>query len=264
MTGAGTPGDEPHFDNRARASSFGANAELYDETRPRYPEALLDALMAPRPSHVLDVGCGTGILGRALLARGASVLGVEPDAKMAEVAQRHGLDVELGAFEGWDDKGRRFHLLVAGQAWHWVDPIAGAARAAGVVAPGGRVVLAWNHAVMPAALRSTLDDVYARHAPEQVSPTVLHRPTDPQRKGGSEAAFAVRDEFDAAEHATYPWDCEYSKAEWLRQLETHSDHALMDPSARRVLLDAVGAAIDEAGGSFTMHYDCHATTHPRR
>ena len=264
MTGADRPGDDAQREYLARASSFGANAELYDETRPDYPAALHDALMSRRPASVLDVGCGTGILGRELLARGAAVLGVEPDDKMAEVARRHGLVVELGAFEDWDDAGRRFDLLVSGQAWHWVDPVLGAARAAVVVAPGGRVVLAWNDAVMPASLRTTLDDVYARLAPERVAPTIRHRPSDWLRDGGSEAAFVALDEFDAEAHATYPWDREYTTAAWLRQLETHSDHAVMEPAARRTLLDAVGKVIDDGGGSFTMHYDCRATTFPRR
>jgi hypothetical protein len=38
----------------------------------------------------------------------------------------------------------------------------------------------------------------------------------------------------------------------------------MEPAARRTLLDAVGKVIDDGGGSFTMHYDCRATTFPRR
>jgi SAM-dependent methyltransferase len=251
------------FKNRARASSFGANAELYDETRPRYPAGLLDALMAHEPTRVLDVGCGTGILGRDLLARGAAVLGIEPDEQMAAIARRHGLDVELGTFEDWDDQGRRFDLLVAGQAWHWVDPVVGAARAGEVVVPGGRVVLAWNHAVMPAPLRVTLDEVYARHAPVQVAPTVPHRTSGEVREEGAEAAFAVQREFGAVEHVTYPWEREYSSAAWRRQLETHSDHAIMEPGARNVLLDAAVAAIDEAGGAFTMHYDCETLEYAR-
>ena len=57
------------------------------------------------------MGCGTGILGRALQARGAEVLGVEPDDKMADVARHKGLAVKLGTFEGWDDAGRRFEFL---------------------------------------------------------------------------------------------------------------------------------------------------------
>jgi hypothetical protein len=38
----------------------------------------------------------------------------------------------------------------------------------------------------------------------------------------------------------------------------------MDADARRALLGVVGEAIGEWGGSFTMHYDCRATTFLKR
>ena len=57
---------------------------------------------------------------------------------MAEVARRRGLAVEVAAFEAWEPAGRRFDAVVAGQAWHWIDPDAGAAKAAEVLRPGGR------------------------------------------------------------------------------------------------------------------------------
>ena len=57
-------------EDRERAESFGAVAELYDRARPSYPEALIDALLAGGAERVLDVGCGTGIAGALLAARG--------------------------------------------------------------------------------------------------------------------------------------------------------------------------------------------------
>ena len=70
--GPDAAGDEPAplFRDRARASSFGANAELYDRSRPRYPDALIDDLVVEHPPRVLDVGCGTGLLGRSFVERG--------------------------------------------------------------------------------------------------------------------------------------------------------------------------------------------------
>ncbi|MFC4033133.1 hypothetical protein ACFO3J_16795 [Streptomyces polygonati] len=44
------------------------------------------------------------------------MLGVEGDERMAEVARSHGVEVEVGAFETWDDAGRRFDLVTCADA----------------------------------------------------------------------------------------------------------------------------------------------------
>ena len=85
----------------------------YDRLRPTIPPALVDDLVALAPARVLDVGCGTGKVARALLERGLSVLGVEFDERMAAIARGHGVEVEVGAFEDWDARGRTFDLIVA-------------------------------------------------------------------------------------------------------------------------------------------------------
>jgi hypothetical protein len=36
----------------------------------------------------------------------------------------------VAKFEDWDPAGRTFDSVIAAQAWHWVDPVAGAAKAA--------------------------------------------------------------------------------------------------------------------------------------
>lgn len=255
--------EEPLYRNRARASSFGAVAETYDRTRPSYPAALLDDLVATGARTAIDVGCGTGLLGRGLAARGIAVLGVEPDAQMAAVARTHGCDVEVSSFEDWDEKGRSFDLLVAGQAWHWVDPERGARKAAQVVAPGGLVALAWNSAVMPDDLADALEEVYGRDGPGTARPVVRHRP-EGLTEGAIGSSFTATGAFESPELRNYPWTRTYLRDAWTSQLETHSDHNLMEPEARARLIGAVGKIIDQFGGSFEMHYDCHVATAKRR
>jgi 2-polyprenyl-3-methyl-5-hydroxy-6-metoxy-1,4-benzoquinol methylase len=102
---------------RQVAESFGSDPERYDRSRPRYPGALVDRIMAASPGPgVLDVGCGTGIAARQFQAAGCRVLGVDPDARMAGLAWRHGLEVEVATFEAWNPNGRVFDAVIAGHA----------------------------------------------------------------------------------------------------------------------------------------------------
>src|SRR5689334_7216277 len=129
------------FRERRVAESFGVDAARYDRTRPRYPIELIGRLAAP---EILDVGTGTGIVARQLRDAGAHITGVEPDPRMAAFARAHGFQVEVVTFGQWEPRGRTFDVVVAGQTWHWVDPLAGATKAASVLRPGGRLALFWN------------------------------------------------------------------------------------------------------------------------
>lgn len=134
-------GPEPHR-LRQLAEGFGADPERYDRARPGYPQALVDQIVAASPGReVLDVGIGTGIAAQAFQAAGCTVLGVDPDERMAEYARRRGFQVEVARFEGWEPADRTFDAVIAGQTWHWLDPVAGAAKAALVLRPGGRLAV---------------------------------------------------------------------------------------------------------------------------
>src|SRR5277367_2285237 len=130
---------------RRVAESFGADAGRYDRARPGYPEAMVDRIVAQSPGReIVDAGCGTGISARLFQAAGCRVLGVDPDPRMADLARQGGTETEIAKFEDWDPAGRTFDAVIAGMAWHWVDPAAGAAKAAAALRPGGRLAVFWN------------------------------------------------------------------------------------------------------------------------
>jgi SAM-dependent methyltransferase len=239
-----------HLDRR-RAGSFGDAADVYDEARPSYPPELVELLLEDAPLRALDVGCGTGKVARLLMARGVRVLGIEPDARMAAVAGRHGVEVEVSSFETWDTRGRTVPLLVCGQAWHWIDPTAGAAKAAAVLVPGGRWVAFWNRrgGTVEGDVRRRLDEAYARWAPEMRPPARHDRfdPDDPVATG-----LAATEVFGPVVHRELRWREEVDTATYVRRISTYSDHWALPGERRAALLDAVAAAIDASGGSVEL------------
>jgi SAM-dependent methyltransferase len=241
-------------DNRKRAGSFGDDAEQYDRVRPPYPSEMVDLLTEDHPRDVLDVGCGTGIASRLFMARGCRVLGVEPDSRMAVVARRRGVEVEEGAIEQWDARGRLFDLLVAGQAWHWVEPHQGAVRASEVLRPGGRIGLFWNQSF---PVDGVLDDImaeYARHAPELGRESVLLGQRHDAMYEGIASALRANGGLSDVDLRTFGHDVSYSTDEWLELASTHSDHRTLPADQLSALLDGLRVAIDRSGGRIQVHY----------
>jgi SAM-dependent methyltransferase len=237
------PLEELHGD-RDRAESFGSAAEQYDRYRPGYPSALIDDLLAANPSHGLDVGCGTGKVAVSLMRRGLPVLGVEPDNRMAEVARRHHVPVEVASFESWDPAGRTFDLVTAGHSWHWVDPVIGLAKAASIMVPGGTVALFWNYHVLDESLLAAFDDAYRVHAPEL---TVIGR--DPSSDGARDIdPYESSTDFRSLGTRTYRWPRLLDADQWTSMLATFSDHTRLGEPRLHALQSALRGAIEQSGG----------------
>jgi SAM-dependent methyltransferase len=240
------------------AESFGTDPERYDRARPRYPDAMVAAIVAASPGRdVLDVGTGTGIAARQFQAAGCTVLGVEVDARMAGWARQHGLEVEVAAFEAWDPAGRTFDAVVAGQTWHWVDPVAGTAKAAQALRPGGRLAVFWNVDQPPPELAEAFATVYHRVVPD--SPfnfQAMRSPLDAYQTMCTMAADGIRaaGRFSEPEQWRFDWERPTTRDEWLDQLPTSGALTRLPPDQLAEVLAGVGATIDTMGGSFTMRY----------
>lgn len=248
------------------AESFGADAERYDRARPRYPDSMVERIVAASPGpDVLDVGCGTGIEARQFQAAGCTVLGVDPDARMAEFARRTGVEVEVATFEAWDPAGRTFDAVVAGQAWHWVDPVAGAAKAAQTLRPGGRLALFAHVFEAPPTVMEAFATVYQRVVPDS--------PFNGQSRGQARGIYAamftkfadgIREAggFGEPERWHFDWEQSYSRDEWLDLLPTTGGLTRLPADKLAEVLEGVGTAVDAIGGGFTMPYTTLAVIAP--
>ncbi len=245
------------------AESFGVDTARYDRARPAYPAELIERIRAAAPGgEILDVGTGTGIVARQFRALGCTVLGVEPDARMAEFARGTGIATQVATFETWESGDRRFDAVVSGTAWHWVDPVAGAAQAGRVLRPGG-LLAPFNHVFeLPPELAERVHAVYRRVIPDSPFADQPPRPAlDVYRAFFDKAADGIRASgaFEEPERWQFEWQRGYTRDEWLDQLPTTGLFTRLEPDRLAEILAGVGAAIDDLGGSFTMSYTTVAT-----
>src|SRR6266511_4242764 len=229
---------EPH-QRRQVAESFGSDPERYDRARARYPQAMVERIVAASP---------------------------EPDARMADFARQTGVEVEVATFEAWDSAGQAFDAVVAGQTWHWVDPVAGAATAAQVLRPGGQRAVFWNGDQPPPELAEAFAAVYRRVVPDSpfnIQPT---GPTlDAYQAMFTKAADGIREVggFSDPEQWRFGWEQSYTRDEWLDLLPTSGALTRLPAANLEEVLEGVGAAIDAMGGSFTMPYTTVTVTAAR-
>lgn len=255
----------PHR-HRGIAESFGADADRYDRARPRYPQALADAVLDRLPGRtVLDVGIGTGISAIPFRDAGADVIGVETDARMAELARSRGFVVEVSRFEEWESGGRSFDAVIAGQTWHWIDPVTGAAKAAAPLRLGGRLALFWNVGDPAPEIARAFANVY-----RSVDTGLPFTPwTAPALDGYEAITTRAIEGIDASGAFTTParlrfdWQTTISREAWLDQVPTMGGHNRIPEDGLAELLDGLARVIDENGGTFTMNYATTAITADR-
>ncbi len=240
------------------AQSCGSAAETYDRVRPRYPAALVDVIVERLPGRaILDVGIGTGISAEPFRDRGFTVLGVDPDPRMAAIARRKGFAVETGRFEEWNPAGRTFDGVIAGQTWHWIDPVAGAAKAATVLRPGGQLALFWN-ATMPAPeIAAEFAKVFeSLETGLPFNPWATTPRADPygpiidQATAGLDTTGA----FGAVERLAVEWRSTVGRDAWLEQTTTAGGINRLPKNKRDALLQGMGEVIDAAGGTLEVAY----------
>lgn len=132
---------------------FSNRVENYVKYRPRYPAAIIDflgdAIGLTAEMVVADVGSGTGFLAEPFLQNGNRVMGIEPNAEMRAAGDDYlrgypRFSSVDGACAATTLTDQSVDLIVAGQAFHWFEPVQTRTEFVRVLRPGGHVVLVWN------------------------------------------------------------------------------------------------------------------------
>jgi hypothetical protein len=192
-------------------------------------------------------------------SRGLEILCLEPSEPMAAVARSNcasfpRVSIEPTSFEDWPVEAGAFGLLISAQAWHWVSPDMRTPKAHRSLATDGVLALFWNLVEWrDEALRTAVDDLYERVAPDLIATRPGYPGTRP------EPIFRARELedsplFHSVTVRRYPWSEAYSTAAYLELMATHSGHRMLPPEVFRRLSDGLTEIIDRIGGELRLDY----------
>ncbi|MQM28766.1 class I SAM-dependent methyltransferase [Glycomyces albidus] len=240
-------------DPSAQARSFGRAADLYDAARPAYPADALAWLAGDEPADVVDVGAGTGLLTRGLIARGHRVTAVEPDPQMLArlTAATPGLAAAReGSAEAVPLPDGSADVITAGQAFHWFDRPKALPELRRVLRPGGVLAPIWN-------LRDESVDWVAR-----LSEVIGSSKGELTAMGATEPGYFAPG-FGEPEVRVFRHEKRLDPAGLVRLVQTRSYYLTASPERRRELVAGVEELIathpDLAGReTFAMPYATYA------
>jgi ubiquinone/menaquinone biosynthesis C-methylase UbiE len=140
--------DVEAFDDRAEVYESGWRGRLHHQIADEV--AALLVRLAPNPSRVLEVGCGTGYLLRELAEKfpaAQCLRGIDAAPRMVAVARAMAIDTRLSFNVGFAEhlpyESKSFDLVVSTTSFdHWHDQERGLAECARVLEPEGHLVLA--------------------------------------------------------------------------------------------------------------------------
>ena len=155
---------------------FGKTADDYERHRAGFPPVLFERLLAHGigidGQRVLDLGTGTGSLGRGFAARGCAVTGLDPSPEL--IAKARALDAAAGVStryvvakaEATGLPAASFDVVTAGQCWHWFDRPAAAAEATRLLAPSGVLLIThFDWIPLPGNVVDETERLIERHNP---------------------------------------------------------------------------------------------------
>lgn len=253
------PSDDHVLPRAFGREAFGAAPEVYDAVRPGYQDWVFDELATRRalgPGTVtFEIGAGTGIATRALLARGAHPLvAIEPDPRLAAFlrASCPAAVVRETPLEDCPLDGKAFDLGFCATAFHWLDEDRALAKIAAALKPGGWWAAVWHvfgddgrYDAFHVATAPILGGLRSPSDTDRGPPFALD---DAARVGALQRSGT----FEAIAHRRDPWTLTLAAADVSRLYGTYSPIAAR-PDRVVVLAELERIAREQFGGWVTRN-----------
>ena len=230
---------------------FNNDSANYDQMRPSYPRELFTDLtrltQIPEAGKILEIGCGTGQATIPLLEAGYSLTCLDIGENLIEAVKiktkkYSNIKFVLSAFEKWEPEPRLYDVVMSATAFHWVDPETGYKKAAEVLKDTGSLALFWNkHPAPYTGFFHDVQSVYSEVVPEWGTPSSapiddwIDEEVDRIKASGCFGEVTV---------SRYPWVVSLKAEEYLRLLDTYSDHGNLEKTRKTRLYTGIADMIN--------------------
>jgi ubiquinone/menaquinone biosynthesis C-methylase UbiE len=267
---------QPESTARRYGKVFDEIAAEYDRRRPAYPDELVDRACQVAGigsgDHVLEIGCGTGQLTHALVARGLHVTALEPGKSLMALARKNlegAGEVQFvnAQLEEASLPRERFQAVFCASAFHWIDPEVSWQKTADVLVPGGTLALVQYFGLEEPRSKRDQESVLAamrKAAPDIAANWPAYRDLDAtlagteQRRGNVSAVWAWLGSYDLGRDyagrlfgdvqvALMPKLIEQTPDELNALLRTMSFYARLSPGQRQALEGEYEALYERLG-----------------
>ncbi|MUL37842.1 class I SAM-dependent methyltransferase [Gloeocapsopsis dulcis] len=232
------------YTSEQRKNWYSTAADAYNRVRPRYPQQLINRAVElaklPDDAIILEVGCGPGNATVAFADLGFSMICLEPNQEMCQLAQQNCIQypkIKLVniSFEEWQLKARKFNAVLAATSFHWISPEIGYPKAAAALQDNGSLILLWNAIpIQPAYdIYQLLQEVYQTYAPSLAQ----YEARSTQEENLSRFGQTVIDSglFKGLASEQLTWEATHSIDDYLTLLSTLSPYIRLEQHKREAL-----------------------------
>lgn len=219
--------------------SFNHIADLYNEVRPQYPNAVIDWIVdqtGVELNHkLLEIAPGTGQATIKFACRGYNIQAVELGHNLArlleENCKEYNVNVDVGAFEGWQSK-EKYDLIYCATAFHWIDPEVKYKKCYDLLEGDAKLVLIWHMAsgTLNPIVQEAYDTLWSYY-PDRALGKKHEKSLQERRKDEiTDSGY-----FDLGDYLEHTWVHPQSKVNYIKGFKTQSSYTVLNENDKRDL-----------------------------